>query len=324
MASPYRLARLDANRTIGRVPDAPVIIVNPTAGSGRAARLLPWIRERLAPRPDADLHVTSRPGEAQDLAARAAADGCDRLVAVGGDGTIQEIVNGLLEGSARPAIGIVPVGSGNDLARSLGLPTDAAEAWTIAIGRVTREIDIALATNGNGQRRWFASAGGIGFDAQVAAAMATRHGWQTGRAGYLLTTLAELRRFDNRHLRIVLDGEPLERRVLFVAIANGAYYGGGMRIAPDALADDGWLDVCIVGDISRLTAVRELPNLYRGTHVRNPAVSVHRARQIEISGEGTTHAHLDGEPFGTLPLRVEIKPGSLEVAVVAGDPDPLG
>jgi diacylglycerol kinase (ATP) len=324
MASPYRLARLDANRTIGRVPDAPVIIVNPTAGSGRAAKLLPWIRDRLAPRPDADLHVTSRPGEAQDLAARAAAAGCDRIVAVGGDGTIQEIVNGILQGRARPGIGIVPVGSGNDLARSIGLPTDAAEAWTIAIGRVTRQIDVALATNGDGQRRWFASAGGIGFDAQVATAMARRRGWQTGRAGYLLTTLTELRRFDNRHLRIVLDGEPLERRALFVAIANGAYYGGGMRIAPDAMVDDGWLDVCIVGDISRLTAVRELPNLYRGTHVRHPAVSVHRARQIEISGLGTTYAHLDGETFGTLPLRVEIEPGSLEVAVVAGDRDPLG
>ena len=291
-----------------------MIIVNPTAGSGRAAKLVPWIRERLALRPDAELHVTIRRGEAQDLAARAAAGGCDRLVAVGGDGTIQEIVNGVLEAGARIPLGIVPVGSGNDLARSLGLPTDAAEAWTVAIGRVTREIDVALATNGDGHRRWFASAGGIGFDAQVAAAMATRRGWQSGRAGYLLTTLTELRRFENRQLRIVLDGEPLDRRVLFVAIANGANYGGGMRIAPDASVDDGWLDLCVVGDISRLTALREMPNLYRGTHVRNPAVSVYRARQIEISGEGTTHVHLDGEPFGTIPLRVEIVPGSLEVA----------
>ena len=292
-----------------------MIIVNPTAGSGRAARLLPWIRERLALRPDADLNVTSRRGEAQELAARAAAAGCDRIVAVGGDGTIQEIVNGVLDVSARPAIGIVPVGSGNDLARSLGLPTDAAEAWTTAIGRTTREIDVAHATNGDGHGRWFASAGGIGFDAQVAAAMAARRGWQSGRAGYLLTTLAELRRFENRHLRILLDGEPLEQRVLFVAVANGAYYGGGMRIAPDAVPDDGWLDVCIVGDISRLTALRELPNLYRGTHVRHPAVSVHRARRVEVSGEGTTHVHLDGEPFGMLPLHLEVRPRSLEMAV---------
>jgi len=299
------------------VPDAPVIIVNPTAGSGRAAKLLPWIRERLAQRPDAELHVTGRPGEAQELAARAADAGSDRVVAVGGDGTIQEVVNGIFEAASRPAVGIVPVGSGNDLARSLALPTDPAEAWTVAIGRVTRTIDAALATNGEGRRRWFASAGGIGFDAQVAAAMATRRGWQSGRAGYLLTTLSELRRFDNRRLRLVLDGEPLDCRALLVAIANGPYYGGGMRIAPDAEPDDGWLDLCVVGDVSRLTAIRELPNLYRGTHVRNPAVSVHRARRVEVSGDGLTHAHLDGEPFGTLPLNVEVHPGVLEVAVTA-------
>lgn len=291
-----------------------MIIVNPTAGSGRAAKLVPWIRERLALRPDVELHVTGRLGEAQELAARAADDGCDRVVAVGGDGTIQEIVNGVLDGASRPAVGIVPVGAGNDLARSLGLPTDPAEAWTIAIGRVTRTIDAALATNGEGRRRWFASAGGVGFDAQVAAAMSTRRGWQSGRAGYLLTTLTELRRFDNCRLRLVLDGEPLDCRALLVAIANGPYYGGGMRIAPDAEPDDGWLDLCVVGDVSRLTAIRELPNLYRGTHVRNPAVSLHRARLVEITGDGATRSHLDGEPFGTLPLRVEVHPGVLQVA----------
>jgi diacylglycerol kinase (ATP) len=296
------------------VPGAPVIIVNPTAGSGRAAKLVPWIAERLSPRPDVELHVTRRRGEAEELAARAAADGCDRLVAVGGDGTIQEVVNGILGAGGRSTLGIVPVGAGNDLARSLALPTDPVEAWTVALGRVTREIDAALATNGEGRRRWFASAGGIGFDAQVAAAMSTRRGWQSGRAGYLLTTLTELRRFDNRRLRIVLDGEEIERRALLVAIANGPYYGGGMRIAPDAAPDDGWLDLCIVGDVSRMTAIRELPNLYRGTHVGNPAVSVHRARRVEISGEGTTHAHLDGEPFGTIPLTVEIRAACLDVA----------
>jgi diacylglycerol kinase (ATP) len=314
MTSPYRIGRLDANRTIGRVPDAPVIIVNPTAGSGRAAKLIPWLGERLALRPDAELHVTRRPGEAEELAASAAAGGCDRLVVVGGDGTIQEVVNGVLGADARPSVGIVPVGSGNDLARSLGLPTDPAEAWTVAIGRGTRRIDAATATNGERRRRWFASAGGIGFDAQVAAAMSIRRGWQSGRAGYLLTTLTELRRFDNRAVRIVLDGEPLEVRALLVAIANGPYYGGGMRIAPDAAPDDGWLDLCVVGDVSRVTAVRQLPNLYRGTHVRHPAVSVHRARRVEVDGEGPTHIHLDGEPFGTLPLTVEVHPGVLDVA----------
>ena len=306
---------LDANRTIGRVPHAPLVIVNPTAGGGRAARLIPWLRELLAPRPEVELFVTRRAGDAEDRASVAAERGNDRVVAVGGDGTVQEVVNGLLaRGRAVAELGIVPVGTGNDLARSLGLPHDPGAAWRIAVGRASTATDVGRARNGAGDERWFASAGGIGFDAQVAAAMAKRRGWQASRAGYLLTTLGELRRFENRAVRITLDGRAIERDVLFVAIANGAYYGGGMRIAPDARADDGLLDVCVVGDISRLTAVRELPNLYRGTHIRHPAVSMHTATSIEIAGTSATRVHLDGEPFGTLPLAVELVPAAITVA----------
>ena len=129
----------------------------------------------------------------------------------------------------------------------------------VALGSSHPSLDVAHATNGEGRERWFGSAGGIGFDAQVAAAMASRSGWQAGQAGYLLTTLTELRRFDNRRVRLTIDGEIVERSVLFVAVANGAYYGGGMRIAPDARTDDGRLDVCVVGDITRLTALRQMP-----------------------------------------------------------------
>ena len=107
-------------------------------------------------------------------------------------------------------------------------------------------------------------------------------------------------------------------RLVFDPVASSS--GLGMRIAPDALVDDGWLDLCIVGDISRLTALREMPNLYRGTHVRNPAVTVHRAREIEISGEGTTRVHLDGEPFGPIPLRVRVAPAALRVAAPEATP----
>lgn len=295
----------------------PLIVLNPTAGNGRAASLAPWITERLALRPDAELRVTSRRGEATELAAGAGTAGFSRVVAVGGDGTIQEVVNGLLATGDPAELGIVPIGSGNDLARSLRLPFDAAEAWTAALGHATRPIDVARATNGAGEGRWFSSAGGIGFDAQVAAAMVDRRGWQSGRIGYLLTTLSQLRRFDNRSIRLTIDGEVLARRVLLVAVANGEYYGGGMRIAPGAKADDGRLDICVVGDISRLTALQQLANLYRGTHVRHPAVSMHACSVLAIEGDAATRIHLDGEPFGTLPLRVELAQGALRVAVPA-------
>lgn len=296
------------------MPSAPLIVVNPKAGHGRAARLVPFLRERLAGRPDIGLEVTTRAGQAESLAAEAIRDGRERVVAAGGDGTVQEVVNGLVDAGAGE-LGILPVGTGNDLARSLGLPRDAGEAWTIAIGRTTRAIDVARATNGDGTARWFASAGGIGFDAQVAGAMALRRGWQAGRAGYLVTTLAELRRFENRRIRMVVDETELEDGVLFVAFANGEYYGGGMRIAPGARTDDGVLDICVVGDISRLTAIRQLPNLYRGTHVRHRAVRMLAGSRLRIDGDAATRVHLDGEPFGGLPLSVVVEPGRLRVAV---------
>ena len=296
------------------MPDAPLVIVNPTAGGGRAARLVPWLTERLADRPGARIEVTRRPGDAEHHAAGATASGFDRVVAVGGDGTVQEVVNGMLDGGGNGSVGIVPVGSGNDLARSLGLPRASAEAWSVAVGGAERSFDVLHASGAGDRARWFTSAGGIGFDAQVAAAMATRSGWQRGSIGYLVTTLGELRRFSNRRVRLTLDGVTSEQQVLFVAVANGAYYGGGMRIAPDALADDGEMDVCIVGDITRTTALRQLPNLYRGTHVHHPQVAVARATSVAIEGDPGTLVHLDGEPFGGLPLRIELAPGRLLVA----------
>jgi len=303
------------------VPLAPLVIVNPAAGRGRALRAVPWIRERLALRTEARLEITARPGDAEALAADAGRAGHDHVVAIGGDGTVQEVVNGLLLAGSSSArtLGIVPLGSGNDLARGLGLPAESGSAWKVAIGRGARIIDVAHARNGSGAERWFAAAGGIGFDAQVAAAMSGRRGWHAGRAGYLLTTLTELRRFENRRVTIEIDGGTVTRDVLFVAIANGMFYGGGMRIAPAAEPDDGHLDVCVVGDLSRLAALRQLPNLYRGSHVRHPAVSTHAGTSISIDGADDIPIHLDGEPFGRLPLTVSIVPAALEVAAPTRD-----
>jgi YegS/Rv2252/BmrU family lipid kinase len=296
-----------------------LIIVNPTAGGGRAGRLIGWLRERLERRGEARLEITAHAGDAEELAANGARTGHDRVVAVGGDGTVQEVANGLARATgSTTSLGIVPMGAGNDLARSMGLPRDPAAAWTVAIGAGTRAIDLLLATDGAGRTRWFGSAGGIGFDAQVASAMTTRRGWQRGQAGYLLTTLSELRRFSNRPVELTLDGSTASHQVLFIAIANGEYYGGGMRIAPGASLDDGLLDLCVVGDLSRMTALRQLANLYRGTHVAHAQVDMLRGRTVAVDGDRATLVHLDGEPFGHLPLRVVLHPSRLLVAASLG------
>jgi len=279
--------------------------------------------------PGARMLETRVPGHARELALHAVDGGHDRVIAVGGDGTIQEVVNGLMEAGAEISLGIVPGGNGNDLARSLGLPHRADEALVIALGAAARLIDVLRARRGAGSTasvRHFIAAGGTGFDAQVAAAMAhRRRRWQRGRLGYALSTLGELRRFHNRRVRLTLetaDGErQIDRRVLFVAFANGMYYGGGMQICPEASLDDGWFDVCVVGDISRLEAVRQLPGIYRGRHVNHPAVEFERATSARLEGEPGTLAHLDGEPFGALPLEVELQHLALSVAAQPPAPE---
>jgi YegS/Rv2252/BmrU family lipid kinase len=274
---------------------------------------------------------TRAPGEALDLARRAVSEGHNRVVAVGGDGTVQEVLNGLLESAAEssatlPSLGVFAAGNGNDFARSLGLPKRPPAALAVALGASTAAVDVGRATartEAGELTRYFAAAGGVGFDAQVAASMATgRRLWQRGRIAYALTVLNELRRFHNAEVAITFeaaDGEDrLDRRILFAAIANGPYYGGGMRICPDARLDDGWLDLCIVGDISRAEAVWQLPGLYRGRHVTHPAVELMRARSVLVEGARATPAHLDGEPFHAVPLRFDVLPRAIRVAVTPG------
>lgn len=304
----------------------PLFIVNPIAGSGRAHGLVPRIEARLAEQGiEARLLETRERGHAERLAAAAADLGHDRVIAVGGDGTIQEVLNGLLAsgvGSADgpPSMGIVPAGRGNDLARSVDLPIDAMACLPIAVGPTTRLLDVGLARGEDGRQRHFGAAGGAGFDAEVAYTMAVRRRfWMRGEAGYFLGTLNELRRFHNGNLEVTLSGDGedrvVEQRFLFVAFANGPVYGGGMRICPDAEIDDGWLDVCLVGDLSRFAALRELPGIYQAKHVNNPKVEIVRVRSVRIEGAATTRVHLDGEPFGSVPVHISVMPGGISVAV---------
>ncbi|MEP6680734.1 MAG: diacylglycerol kinase family protein [Chloroflexota bacterium] len=289
----------------------PLILVNPAAGGGRAARVASGLGTPLG----RVVMTASREGM-QRLAAASVADGYDRVVVVGGDGSVQDVVNGLLEAGTSIPLGIVPAGSGNDLARSLGLPRDPRAALEIALGGRLETIDAGRARGSAGQR-WFVSAAGVGFDAQVATALAARPPRaRLGSVGYLLTTLAELSRFHNVSLALRLETREarleVEQVCLFAAVANGPFYGGGMRICPEARMGDGLLDVCLVGDISRMGALREIPGIYRGAHVRNPAVSFFTVTALEIEGDAL--AHLDGEPFGRLPVRFEVVPAALRIA----------
>jgi diacylglycerol kinase (ATP) len=308
-------------------PRSPLFIVNPIAGSGRAHGLAPRIEAWMAEHQiNGRLVETRERGEAEQLAADATDHGHDRVIAVGGDGTIQEVLNGLMATGRGPdgrplQLGIVPAGRGNDVARGVGIsPGDPIGSLPVAAGDRTQPFDVGKATDETGAARHFGAAGGVGFDAQVAWTMAVnRKAWMRGEAGYFLATLNELRRYRNRDLRVTLRGDAgrrvVEQRSLFIAFANGPFYGGGMQICPGASTNDGWLDICIVGDLSRLEALRELPGIYKARHVNNPKVEIVTVRGLRIEGGGETRVHLDGEPFGRLPVDVSVLPGAVSVAV---------
>jgi YegS/Rv2252/BmrU family lipid kinase len=291
--------------------DQLLFIVNPCAGRGRGAGIAQELAGRLERRKlGAKLVTTSAPGEATTIARTAAAPG-SLVVAVGGDGTAHEVVNGL---AGTPAtFGLVPVGSGNDLASALGIPSRIEGALDVlAFGRDTT-IDL-----GRFDDRWFANSLGLGFEAQVTieSRNVTRF---KGFAAYLWAVVKALRRLRCPELTIGVDGVPYDGPRLLVSIGNGPRVGGGFLLTPDAQPEDGLLDVCIVNALSRWQVLRTLPKAMSGTHLDHPAVLLTHARVLEIASPEGFPFHADGEVIDTnrRELRVEIVPAALRVRVPA-------
>lgn len=207
-------------------------------------------------------------------------------------------------------LGVIPAGTGNDLARALDLPRadPTAAADRIIAGRV-RSIDLALVGD-----RYFVTVLAAGFDAAVSA-RADQMTWPRGRARYTLATLAELRTFRPRSYELRLDGGRLVTEAMLVAVGNSQSFGGGLRITEGAEIDDGLLDVVVIGPMPRRELVRTYPKLYRGTHTSHPQYSSHRVRSVTLTSPGSPAitAYADGERLGPLPLTIKSVPGALGV-----------
>ena len=282
------------------------LLVNPTSGKGRGGRLLDPVAERLRRSGvDVDVVVGRDADEAFDRVRNRVAEGVDGLVAVGGDGLVNVALQ-VVAGTDVP-LGIVPAGTGNDIARALGLALDdPVAAVDLAARGHTRAIDLGRA---NG--RWFAGVLGSGFDSMVNE-RANRMSWPNGRSRYNLAILAELRTFRPVPYTLEHDGESWQTKAMLVAVGNGPSYGGGMRVCPDAQLDDGLLDITVLGPISKPEFLRVFPTVYKGTHVNHPAVTVRRARQVALRSLGVT-AYADGERVSVLPVHVEAMPDALRV-----------
>lgn len=284
------------------------LVTNPSAGRGRAARAaavaLPALRE-------AGLRVQSLTGHDADDAlrlARAALDGgVDALVVCGGDG-LANLGARVVAGTGVP-LGVIPGGTGNDVARYVGLDLHdpAAAAAVVAAGR-TRSIDVARTLD-----RPFVTVLAAGFDARVNE-RANRMRWPHGQLRYHVATVAELGVFRPIRYVLELDGVELRTDAMLVAVGNGPSFGGGLRITEGARLDDGLLDVVIIEPISKSDLVRTYPKLSKGTHVHHPAYRHHRVREVTVAAPGVV-AYADGERFGPLPLTVTVDPAALTVLV---------
>ena len=282
------------------------LLTNPTSGRGRGARHRDVALARLRESGFVVRNLQGRDAdEAADLAAGCVADGVEALVVCGGDGMVHLAVQAVA-GTGVP-LGVIPSGTGNDVARNLGLPrTDPVAAADRIIASRRRTIDLARAGD-----RYFITVLAAGFDA-VVSERANAMTWPRGQMRYNLATLAELRTFRPVPYVLQLDDETLEHEAMLVAVGNGPSYGGGLRIAEGALLDDGLLDVVLITRMSKTRMVRTYPRLFTG-NIGGVAEYVHRrVRSVTVAAPGIV-SYADGERFGPLPLTIECAPGALEV-----------
>ena len=284
------------------------LLTNPTAGKGKGGKVRDVALARLR---GSGLVVRNLEGrdadEALDLARQCVDDGVDALVVCGGDGMVHLALQAV-GGTATP-LGMIPAGTGNDVARYFDLPRkDPGAAADIVIAGRTRTVD--LASSGG---RYFLTVLAAGFDA-VVNERANRMSWPKGQMRYNLATLAELRVFEPLPYVLQLDDREVRLDAMLVAVGNGPSFGGGLRITEGAVLDDGYLDVVIIKPISKPDLIRTYPKLFKGTHVHHPQYEHHLVRAVTVAAPGIV-SYADGERFGALPLTVECAPGALTVLV---------
>ena len=297
-------------------PKRVLLVVNPTSGGGRGGRNAPIAAERLTADGIEVIEVSGSSAEETAANARAALDGVDAVVACGGDGTVNLTLQ-LVAGTELP-MGIIPVGTGDDNARTLGLPLDdvVAAADVIAAG-CQRTVDVGEVTAADGSSRWFLGVMSSGFDSLVNE-RANRMSWPKGKARYLVATVAELSVFKPLPYEVEVDGARHDGTAMLVAVGNGISYGGGMKVCPSAVIDDGQLSLTFLGEVSKPTFLRVFPKVFSGTHTSHPAVHEYSGVSIRLDAPGQV-AYADGERVGLLPVEVTLHPGALRVLVPETD-----
>ena len=282
-------------------------LVNPAAKRGQARRLLARALEVFR-RQDVHFDVSESQSSRHlmELARRAREEKPDLIVSAGGDGTHHYVINGLF-GSEIP-VGMLPMGTGNDFAKGVGMPMDVHAAAATLLNCPVREIDLAQAG-----AAVYGCIAGVGFDSTVTRYANEHARWLSGSLAYTWSLLCCMPEYRPQQLEITADGESFSEEVLFAVVGNNSSYGGGIRLTPRARLDDGILDICIVPYLSRLELLRWVPRAYRGQHLNHPRIKYLHARKITLRATSRMELFGDGEFLQELPATIEVLPSALRV-----------
>ncbi len=289
------------------------LIVNLIAGQGRCKEVFPKVKVELDKRRiEYDLHYTNEPLEAIDVAKMGIEAGFSHVVAMGGDGTVNEVTNGLLGSAA--TLAVIPAGTGNDFARVMGIPTEPLQAVEILEQGTERTIDLGRIAG----ERHFVNGLGIGLDAQVARDVLAMKRMR-GAAAYIYAAVKEIFRFHAFPIQIQAEGWEEQLDCLSLGIANGCFCGGGFMLAPRATVDDGLIDIAAIGDFPKLERLIRLPQARAGKHLHLSRVRYHQTAAATMTSPAKLIAHMDGEPYRLSgeSFRVESVPQALRVRVPA-------
>ena len=297
------------------------LIVNPTAGAGRTAKKWPYIKALLKNTGLRFEHdITEAPGHAIELAKSAVNKGYKLVVSVGGDGTINEIVNGIYAtGDMKDVeLGIIGTGTGSDYIRTIGVSKYYQESCHHLMNPMKKSVDLGLVEftdNGQPVKRIFANFAGLGFDAEVVQATTKKFKNFGGKPAYLMGLLSTFTTYKNHQIQITINGQTKNHKVCTIVMSNGKYGGGSMLLAPDADPIDGLFDVVIIGDVSKPDLLWSLPRIYKGTHLTHPKVAVERTNMITISSDEPMSIQADGDLVGKAPARFTVLPSALNILV---------
>lgn len=306
-----------------------LVICNPVSGSKRGLSLLNNVRRALdGAGVTYRAEVSGKVGDVARLARAGVLGGCGAVIAIGGDGTFFEAVNGVMgpvepgasTGGSGVALGLIQAGRGSDFGRSAGVPSDTEAACARLLTGRTSTFDLGHVTyrafNGDMRSRYFANAAGLGFDAEVTVRANAGSRNLGGTIPYLNSLFRTLLSYSNKSISVSLDGgEPQQARVNSFVVANGQYFGGGMKIAPHASLLDGMFDITMLGNFSKADLVRNVPRVYDGSHITHPKVTVARARTVHVESPERTLLQADGEVLGVAPATFTIVPGALKMIV---------